>query len=167
MGDYTNPNVDETVLSAWQMAEEACFKYLCYITQSSNGKNAFIGDDPQSSKKMNVWTFMLSGSNEDETQNYQCPTPGKNFKVNGALVGLYKTRKEAQFIAGNIANGMPAYWIDDEDAEEGAVPNRGIENVQLFEMTSHAECFSVKEEDKDRYWVLAQQFRCVYSDSEN
>ena len=168
MGDYSQANLDETILSAWEMAETACFNYLCYISNCDSGKNAFIGDDPQSSKKMNVWTFMLSGSTEDETQNYQCPTPNKVFKINGALVGLYKTRKEAQFLAGSVMNGMPAYWVESTGATEDDISKRGLEpNVALFELTTHPECFSVKEEGKDRYWVVAMQFRCVYTDSEN
>jgi len=168
MSDYDNPNIDATILNAWSNAEQACFDYIVYATGSKAGYNAFIGDLPEDSLKINIFAFMLSGSDRDQEQNFQCPTPNKRFFVTGYLGGVYKTRKEALHIASSVMNALPAYWVDDSNAEVGAVPNRGIEpNVSLFELTEHPECYSFKEDNKDRVWILSMEFRCVYTDSEN
>ena len=138
MGEFGQPNIDETVKTAWEMAEEACFNYLCYLTGAKAGYNAFIGDEVTDTTKMNLWAFMLSGGDE-QIQNYQCPTPNKRFLVDGTLGGVYKTRKEALKTAGAVMNGMPAYWTDEEDE---TTPYRGLEpNVSLFELTFHNVLF--------------------------
>ena len=164
MSDYESPNIDETVRTAWETAEQVCFDYLCYIGGLKSGYNAFIGDSPEDTDKKNIVAFMISGGQE-QVQNYQCPTPNHSFIADGHLAGIYQTRKEALAIGGAIMNGMPAYWTDDEDDE--AVPDRGLEpNVSFFELTEHPECFSFKEEGKGRVWLLVMQFRCCYTDTD-
>ena len=164
MGSYDNPNVDETVRTAWEDAETACFNYLCKVASLRAGVDAFIGDAPDESRKVNIVAFMISGGRE-QTQNYQCPRPNKAFMADAALAGIFETRKQALDVGGAILNGLPAYETDEDDAE--AVPRRGLEpNVSAFESTFFPECFSVKEEGKKRVWILSMTFRVTFNDDE-
>ena len=163
MSDFTQANVDETVLSAWRMAEEACFHHLVYITSSIAGKNCAIGDNPSYGNKVNIWNFMISGSSVDQSQNWQCTAPGKRYLVDAELYGVYRKRAEALFVGGQVINGLPAYEKDSEDEVETALSHRGLNpNCDFFELTTFPECIS----DGDN-WVLRIQFRVAFTDSEN
>jgi len=158
---YDTPNIDATVLTAWESAEKVCFDYLVFHTDSKAGYNAFIGDSPQDSNKKNVFTFMLSGGKD--VQMRQCPTPNKYFQAYGFVAGIYESRKAALTIAGRIMNSMPAFWDEGDDIEAQGIDS----NVDYFRLSYHPECFSRKEEGKKREWILLMEFECAYNYKEN
>lgn len=73
--------------TAWKTAEQAAFDFICEATESTSGKNAFLGRPPAGAV-LNSW-WMNTGPADQVAK----PRPGAGVTV--YLVGVWTSRDDA------------------------------------------------------------------------
>lgn len=160
----------QSAINSWKNANDACFKYLCQITNSDEGKNAYVGDRLPSDKG-NIWCFLIHGENLQPGIYAQCPTPMVKNYVAARLIGQFLTLDDAFIFEGMVRNNMHAYRNTNNTSDFGGqahMVNRGLgPNVNMFELIPHStlrsEILTLNDSKNQMVWILEINFRVEYN----